>query len=162
MHAYRKLIDQELADRKWDRQDLQREAGLSRAQVHRLVTDDRDRLPQPPHAETVQALAKAFHLSDESVWSAVAEAMGLPRSAAPSITHEVKAVSNEELVKELANRLGLAVSIRHPKATEPAAQDKGQKMIREAGAKRLGEDRRAPASRRKSANTRPKEGPPEL
>lgn len=127
MHAYRKLIDQEMAARNWDRQDLEREAGLSRAQVHRLVSDDRSRLPQPPHAETVQALAKAFRLTDESVWSAVAEAMGLPRSAAPSITHEVKAVSNEELVKELANRLGLAVSIRRPKATKPSTQDEGQK-----------------------------------
>lgn len=154
MHAYRKLIDQEMVARKWDRQDLEREAGLSRAQVHRLVTDDRGRLPQPPHAETVQALAKAFRLSDESVWSAVAEAMGLPRSAAPSITHEVKAVSDEELVKELASRLGLAITVRHPKASQPAQEDEGQKTVRKAksAAKKPG-GQGNPARHHKSSDT---------
>lgn len=130
MHAYRKLVDQEMAARQWTRQDLQRESGLSRAMVHRLVTDERGRLSQPPHESTVQALAKAFRLTDESVWASVAEAMGLPRSAAPSITHEVKDVSNELLIQELASRLGLVASVRLPQPEVAAPATEGKKTKR--------------------------------
>lgn len=128
MHAYRKLVEQEMTAKGWGQSDLAKRAGLDRQVVHRIVKDERDRLKDPPHASTVEGLANAFDLPDTAVWSAVAEAMGLPRTAAPSIIHEVTGVSNEELIKELARRMDLEVTVRSSGTTPSKEARKGKKM----------------------------------
>lgn len=129
MHAYRKLIEEQMTARDLSQADVARAAALTRQRVSQLLKDDRDRLPNPPDVATVEGLARAFKLAPEVVWTAVAEAMGLPRFVVPSITHEVKDVSNAQLLKELASRMGLEVTVR---PTEPPARE-GQKIDPQSG-----------------------------
>lgn len=127
MHSYRRLVTQEMDAHSWGQSDLAREAGLTRQVVHQIVSDERKRLTQPPHAATVEGLAKAFHLPATAVWGAVAEAMGLPSIAVPSITHEVKGVSDVDLLKELAARMGVEVTVRVAGTATTATTVKGKK-----------------------------------
>lgn len=112
MHAYRKLIDEQMKAREMTQAGLARAAGMTRQRINQILKDDRDRLVQVPDTATVEGLSKAFKLAPEVVWVAVAEAMGLPRFVVPPITHEVKDVDNELLIKELAKRLDLEVTVR--------------------------------------------------
>lgn len=103
MHAFRDYIQTQMDARGWTRTDLKNRSGLSRQQLGRLLTDDRDRLPERPEADTVAALANAFTVSIDVLWLKVAEAMGLP-------THEVRIadvelVPDEALIAEIRSRL---------------------------------------------------------
>lgn len=127
MHAYRRLVQAEMDAEGWTQSELADKAKLDRQIINKIVLDDRKRLTHPPSEKTVHGLATAFNLPDDAVWGAVAEAMGLPRSAAPAITHEVKGVSHAVLLTELASRLGLEISVRTTESEAPAKAGKGKK-----------------------------------
>lgn len=123
MHAYRKIVDEQMKAGRMSQSELSRASGLSRQRVSQILNDDRERLVQVPDTATVEGLAKAFKLAPEVVWVAVAEAMGLPSFVVPPITHEVKDVDDAQLLAELGKRLDLEVTVR------PAGQaDEGKKM----------------------------------
>jgi cell division inhibitor SepF len=101
VHEFRSYVEQEMASRGMDRSELRRRSGLSRQQIHRLLTDERPRLPERPTDQTIDGLASAFGPgSRRSLMSSVLQAMGLPTDDALDV-----ALSDEELVRELASRL---------------------------------------------------------
>lgn len=112
MHAYRKLIEEQMEAGEMTQSDLARASGVTRQRINQILKSDRDRLVHVPDTATVEGFAKAFKLAPEVVWIAVAEAMGLPRFVVPSITHQVKDVTNAQLLSELASRMDLEVSVR--------------------------------------------------
>jgi transcriptional regulator with XRE-family HTH domain len=134
MHEYRRLVEEQMAAKKIEGYGAQAKlaslAGVSRQVINTILRDNRDRLNQAPDEKTVNGLAAAFNLKPEVVWTAVAVSMGMPSYVVPTITHEVKAATNEDLLNELADRLGVAPALRP--AGPPASED--QKTLTEGTA----------------------------
>lgn len=104
MHALRRYIQQELDARGWRAQDLANKSGLARQQVSKLLTDDREVLPQLPRTSTLAALARAFDVSTAHVTTVAVEALGVPGVSAPAVVHEIESVDDEVLLRELLRR----------------------------------------------------------
>ena len=158
MHAYRRLVQEQMDAKGMTQTALATAAGLSRQVVHTIVTDDRDELTELPHRKTVEGLAKAFGLPADSVRSAIAEAMGLPLAAAPSITHEVKDVDVSVLLKELGSRLGLEVTTRPAEGAKPKEAGESKKTGRVARKSSGGTTRTAPDPSPQQSPRRPSQG----
>jgi transcriptional regulator with XRE-family HTH domain len=105
MHALRQYIQDQLDERGWERADLMRRSGLSRQQVHRLLTDDRPRLPEIPDETTIMGLANAFGpRSLVDIQRAIIEAIGLGQ-AEDRVRVDVRYAGNNDLIEELRARL---------------------------------------------------------
>lgn len=102
MHEYRRFVEREMNARGWNSSDVARAGDLNRQVVHSIIKDTRERIPQVPDDRTVTGLAKAFSVSVEVVLAHVALAMGLPVSIERA---DVSAVSDDELIHEIARRL---------------------------------------------------------
>lgn len=117
MHAYRKFVQDEMDKRGWTAAELSRASGLTRQNLSRLLNDDRDVLQRRPEPSTVTGFAKAFRMSEDQVLSYVAEAMGF-KPARISVS-DVSALSNEELLRVLAERLNRGGT--HERPADPTA-----------------------------------------
>lgn len=118
MHAYRLYVQTQMDERGWDRPELARRSGLSRQQVHRILTDDRDRLPERPDSTTVAALAKAFGGNSERVlWIVIAQAMGLP--VLEQRIGDAALLSDDELIRELQRRLSRVPAVQGVETHQP-------------------------------------------
>ena len=102
MHAYSRYVKREMELRDWNQNELAKRAGLSRQVVSSIVNDARGRLTQVPDDKTLDGLATAFRVKPEVVRAYVALAMGLPVSVERA---DVTAVSDNELIQEIARRL---------------------------------------------------------
>lgn len=122
MHAYRKLIEEQMKAGEMTQSELSRASGVTRQRINQILKNDSERLVHVPDTATVEGFAKAFNLEPEIVWTAVAEAMGLPRFVVPSITHQVKEVSDAQLLTELARRMRLEVTVRPARPAKPQDQ----------------------------------------
>ncbi|WP_170931786.1 helix-turn-helix domain-containing protein [Brachybacterium massiliense] len=103
--------------RGWTAAELSRASGLSRQNLSRLLNDDRDVLQRRPEPSTITGLARAFRMTEDQVLSYVAEAMGFKPARIP--VSDVSALSNEELLRVLAERLSRGGT--HEPAPDPAA-----------------------------------------
>lgn len=124
MHAYQRFVQEQMDAHGWNQARLAKEAGLTPQTVSNILGDKRSRLTGVQKDKTVKGLARAFRVEPAVVWTAIAEAMGIPRYALPNITHEMKGASDEELLRELAARMGYAATVR-PARTE----DEGKKTL---------------------------------
>lgn len=104
MHALRRYIQGELDARGWRAHDLEKASGLSRQLISKLVNDDRDVLPQIPRTTTLEALAKAFNVTTAHVTTVAVEALGVADVKAPAVVHQIEAVSDDVLLRELLRR----------------------------------------------------------
>lgn len=121
MHAYRKFVQDEMDKRGWTAAELSRASGLSRQNLSRLLNDDRDVLQRRPEPSTITGFARAFRMTEDQVLSYVAEAMGFKLARIP--VSDVSALSNEELLRVLAERLsrgGTDEPAPDPAAAAPA------------------------------------------
>ena len=93
--------------RQWQAADLARASGVSKQVLSSILGDARERITQRPSDATVNGLARAFNLHPDVVLLAVGEAMGIPVSR-PVIVNDAAGLSDEDLVRALSTRLGLA------------------------------------------------------
>lgn len=99
--------------------------GFSRAQASRLMNDRREVLPQLPHRETLDGLAKAFGTSSEFMLGKAIEALGIGYTAADFI-NEVRTASDQELLNEIRDRLARVAESRDtPPLAGPIAARSG-------------------------------------
>lgn len=91
--------------RGWRQADLVRASGLSRALVSRILRDDRPRLGQMPDESTMAGLAKAFHVSTETVRTAAARALRGYADDGEALTADLSAVSIDALLMEIRRRV---------------------------------------------------------
>lgn len=105
-HAFRRFIEGSMAQRDWLQSDLVRESGITKQVVSGLLNDPRERLDRLPHDKTVNGLARAFGVERGVVLTAIGEAMGLPMQE-PTILYDATGVTNENLLRELADRLSV-------------------------------------------------------
>lgn len=107
MHAYRKLIQDEMDARQWQASDLARVSGVSKQVLSNILGDTREQLVQRPTDATVNGLARAFGLNPDAILAAVGEAMGLPVSR-PVVIYDAARVSDDDLLRVLGERLRAA------------------------------------------------------
>lgn len=153
MHSYRKLIEEQMKAGDMSQAELARASGITPQRISQILKDDRDRLVQVPDTKTVEGFAEAFTLEPEVVWIAVAEAMGLPRFVVPSITHQIEDADEIQLLKALASRMGLEVTVR----TAKPAPSEDQKMTPPT---LIGVAKKKPAGERVKKAARRKTGGP--
>lgn len=106
MHALRKYLQDGLDARAWQQADLVHASGLTRQRVSQMLSDDRTVLPSAPRRETLQALARAFRVSESTVTAVAFEAMGYDLEVVRSET-DLSTATDEQLVLALADRLGV-------------------------------------------------------
>lgn len=104
MHALSRLVQQRMDALGYSRSDLARRAGVSKATVTELLSDQRDTLDGMPAKSTVAGLATALHIPTEQLLLAAAEAYGVPVDA-PVLVPTVDGVSSTDLARELARRV---------------------------------------------------------
>lgn len=107
MHALRKFVQDQMDTRNWRAADLAARSGISKQVISGLLTDDRDTVDRMPTEKTIAGLCKAFSVSRDAVLAVVGEAMGLPVGR-PTVIYDASRVPNDELIRELARRLGEA------------------------------------------------------
>lgn len=104
-----------MSARRWDVPDLTHASGLHRQVINRLVYDERKRLKMEPRQTTVTGLAKAFGVSENHIRLVARQAMGeLPDDIDLTVIHGVKEATNDELLMELAGRLGVQMLEKRP------------------------------------------------
>lgn len=108
MHALRKYLQDGLDARAWQQADLMRASGLTRQRLSQMLGDDRDVLPSVPRRETLQAIARAFRVSESTVTAVAFEAMGYDLEVVRSET-DLSTATDEQLVHALADRLGVGL-----------------------------------------------------
>jgi hypothetical protein len=126
VHEFRRFIEAEMDIRGWDRPRLQAETGLSRAHVHKLLTDKRESLGRMPDEKTLQGLAKPFGY--EKVRTAAARSLARYSDDGSSLKTELTAVATDALLKEIRRRINAAASARpgvidHTELYPPASPD---------------------------------------
>lgn len=107
MHALRKFVQDRMDARGWRPADLVTASGINKQVVSGLLTDDRDSIDRMPSEKTIAGLCRAFSVDRDTVLAVVGEAMGLP-VARPVVVYDASHVPNDELIRELAKRLGEA------------------------------------------------------
>lgn len=105
MHEYKRFVQEQMDARGWRQADLVRASGLSRALVSRILRDDRPRLGQMPDESTMVGLAKAFHVSTETVRTAAARALRGYADDGEALTTDLSAVSIDALLMEIRRRV---------------------------------------------------------
>lgn len=105
MHEYKRFVQEQMDARGWRQADLVRASGLSRALVSRILRDDRARLGQMPDESTMAGLAKAFHVSTETVRTAAARALRGYADDGEALTTDLSAVSIDALLMEIRRRV---------------------------------------------------------
>ncbi|WP_206474732.1 helix-turn-helix transcriptional regulator [Dietzia sp. KRD202] len=105
MHEYKRFVQEQMDARGWRQADLVRASGLSRALVSRILRDDRPRLGQMPDESTMAGLAKAFHVSTETVRTAAARALRGYADDGEALTTDLSAVSIDALLMEIRRRV---------------------------------------------------------
>lgn len=108
MHALRKYLQDGLDARAWQQADLMRASGLTRQRLSQMLGDDREVLPSVPRRETLQAIARAFRVSESTVTAVAFEAMGYDLEVVRSET-DLSTATDEQLVHALADRLGVGL-----------------------------------------------------
>jgi transcriptional regulator with XRE-family HTH domain len=103
-HAFRRFIENNMAQRDWLQSDLVRESGITKQVVSGLLNDTRERLDRLPQDKTVDGLARAFGVERGVVLTVIGESMGLPMRE-PAVLYDASGVTNENLVRELTERL---------------------------------------------------------
>lgn len=109
MHALQRLLRDGLARRGWNQSDLARESGLSKQVVSKLLRDDRAPVSRLLKSTTVDGLARALQVDSGVVRAAIAEEMGLPGSEV-QVVFDARGVADDDLIRELARRLGAATA----------------------------------------------------
>lgn len=110
MHEFRRFIEQQLAAREWRAADLVRASGMRAQQVSKLLTDNRDVLPQMPSADTLAALKSAFTgVPIEAIRAAALRGMGVPN--VPEIMVDLDAVDDDLLIAEVRRRMQRAAQV---------------------------------------------------
>lgn len=105
MHALRKFVQDQMDARNWRAADLVARSGISKQVISGLLSDDRETVDRMPTEKTIAGLCKAFSVSRDAMLAVVGEAMGLP-VARPTVIYDASRVPNDELIRELARRLG--------------------------------------------------------
>jgi transcriptional regulator with XRE-family HTH domain len=84
--------------------DLAKASGLSKQVISNLCADDREQLDRLPSERTINGLAAALAGGNVDVLlTVIGEAMGLPMNRV--VTADATALSNDELLAEIARRL---------------------------------------------------------
>lgn len=126
MHALRKYMQAGLDARAWHQADLMRASGLTRQRVSQMLSDPRDVLPSVPRRETLQAIARAFQVSESTVTAVAFEAMGYDLDAVRSET-DLSTATDEQLVRPPADRPGVDLDRkdgdRHGQQSAPIDKD---------------------------------------
>lgn len=105
MHEYKRFIQEQMDQRGWRQADLVRASGLSRANVSRILKDDRPRLGQMPDESTLVALARAFAVSVETVRTAAARALRGYVDDGAALSADLSSVSIDALLEEVRRRV---------------------------------------------------------
>ncbi|WP_122262176.1 helix-turn-helix domain-containing protein [Ornithinimicrobium cerasi] len=108
MHALRRYLQDGMDARGWQQSELARSSGLTRQRVSQMLGDDRELLPAVPRRETLQAIARAFGVSESTVTAVAFEAMGYDLDAVRRET-DLSTATDEQLVRALADRLGVGL-----------------------------------------------------
>lgn len=104
MHAFRRYLQDGMDARGWQQAELVRHSGLTRQRVSQMLSDDRDLLPSVPQRRTLQAIARAFGVSESTVTAVAFEAMGYDLAVVREET-DLSTATNEQLVRAVAERL---------------------------------------------------------
>ncbi|MFD6030514.1 helix-turn-helix domain-containing protein [Cellulosimicrobium funkei] len=130
MHALRAFVEQQMNTRAWTNQDLVRASGITKQVISELLKDTRERVTSMPSDKTIDGLSRAFGVDRSLVLTKIGEAMGLPVSE-PVVVFDASGVSNDELLRELATRLGTS-EVDHGN-TAPTRRAAGSAADRDAG-----------------------------
>lgn len=122
MHALRRFIRDQMDARGWTATDLAKASGLSKQTISVRLNDNRDRLAAPLDDVTVAGLATAFSVDPKVVLVKVGEALGLPMGETVTV-YSAEGVSNEELIRVLADRLSRAGELGGDTAAKTLAGD---------------------------------------
>lgn len=147
MHEYKRFVQEQMDARGWRQADLVRASGLSRALVSRILRDDRPRLGQMPDESTMAGLAKAFHVSTETVRTAAARALRGYADDGEALTTDLSAVSIDALLMEIRRRVqgNEDQDAQDPQGDPPADGEAGTRRAPMKGADIAWlEDHRAP------------------
>lgn len=125
MHALREFIQKRMDTRSWAPADLARESGLSLQLVSQLLNDDRDVIANPPKASTVSGLARAFRVEESTVMRAAFAAMGYELDQTANVA-DLSSVPSSQLLRVLADRLGVSEEEYHRGNTAPIADGVSQ------------------------------------
>lgn len=118
-NAYTALVNREMQRRGLSLTQLADRTSLTKQNLSRILNDTRETLKQRPDPETVEKLASGLNIPRDLVWSAVAEAMGIPVSTSNEFVRQIDEATDEELVAELSRRMGLTISAQE----KPDEQD---------------------------------------
>lgn len=109
VNPYTQFVQAQMDERGWNQADLERQSGVHRAVLSRLLGDKRTRITRPPERPTIEGLAKAFgggELIERRLWAAVARAMGLPVGSEIPVP-DLRGATNGELLREVSRRLAI-------------------------------------------------------
>ncbi len=120
MHALQRLLRDGLVRRGWNQSDLARESGLSKQVVSKLLREGRAPIARLLRDTTIEGLARALQVHVGVVRAAIAEEMRLPGDEV-QVVYDARGVADDELVRELARRLGAASAAR-------SAEDGGPRL----------------------------------
>ena len=120
MHALQRLLREGLVRRGWNQSDLARESGLSKQVVSKLLREGRAPIARLLRDTTIEGLARALQVHVGVVRAAIAEEMRLPGGEV-QVVYDARGVADDELVRELARRLGAASAAR-------SAEDGGPRL----------------------------------
>lgn len=123
MHALRKFVQDQMDARNWRATDLAARSGISKQVISGLLTDDRDTVDRMPTEKTIDGLCKAFRIDRDVLLAVIGEAMGLPVNR-PTVVYDASRVPSDELILELARRLGEAGG-EHVQRSAPSKQAGG-------------------------------------
>lgn len=104
MNPWSKFVQSYLDAHQMKPADLARKSGVSPQVLSVLLNDPRTQLIQRPEQRTIELLAAAMGVGPEVLLSKVGEAMGLPVNE-PVVVYDATGVSNEDLLRALADRL---------------------------------------------------------
>lgn len=123
MHALRMFVQERMDARGWRPADLVTASGINKQVVSGLLTDDRDSIDRMPSERTIAGLCRAFSVDRDTVLAVIGEAMGLPVTR-PVVVYDASHVPNDELIRELAKRLGEAGG-EHDQRSAPITTSRG-------------------------------------
>jgi transcriptional regulator with XRE-family HTH domain len=123
MHELRRFIEAQM-DRLGltEQAELVRASGLTKQHVSNLVNDDRNRLDAMPSRETITALARAFHVTEDAVMVVAARAYGVPVDE-PVVVPTMEGIPSSQLAGELQRRLTREERERDGRESAPTSQD---------------------------------------
>lgn len=104
MHAFRRFIEDQMAERDWGQADLVGASKMSAQQVSKLLNDEREILPRMPEPSTIDGLARAFGIVTlPLIRAAAVRAMGVPD--VPTFEFTLKDFDDDALLAEVRRRM---------------------------------------------------------